>query len=52
MGSKTGPEVSDVDRLPGGGGVEEHGELVVVGVTKELSRDHRAEPLYDPGVLV
>ena len=52
MGSKTGPEISDVDRLPGGGGVEEDSELVVVSVTKELCRDHCAEPLNDPGVLM
>ena len=52
MRSETGSEVSDVDRLPGGGGVEEDSELVVVSVTKELCSDHCAEPLYDPGVLM
>ena len=50
--SEAGSEVSDVDWLPGAGGVEEDSELVIVCVTKELGRDDLAEPLDDPGVLV
>ena len=48
----TGCEVSDVDWLPGAGGVEEDRELVIVSVTIELGSDDCTEPLNDPGVLV
>ena len=52
MRSETWSEVADVDWLPGAGGVEEDGELVIVSVTKELGGDDIAESLYEPGVLV
>ena len=51
MGREAGPEVADVEGLPGGR-IVEHVELVIVSVAVELGRDDRAEPCNDPGVLL